>query len=240
MTREVVLLNGWGMTRAAWQPLLAQLPGGWTTHAYDLHELNAHRSAGIGDFAQAAAARAPECCDVIAWSLGAQIALRWAHDRPEQVGRLALLAATPCFVGRADWPHGMDAAVFDDFATGVRSDAAGALARFALLQAKGDVDASAVARTLRAALCRDAVALNALRAGLECLRRTDLRMQVAAVNQATLLVHGANDGLVSVAACEWLRNLLPAGDVQIFSGAAHAPHVSAPQAVAAAIAEFFA
>ncbi|HWI12842.1 MAG TPA: alpha/beta fold hydrolase, partial [Burkholderiales bacterium] len=229
MTRDVVLLNGWGMTKAAWQPLLADLPCDWTTHALDLHELGVSGSAGLGDFVRAAAARAPECCDVIAWSLGAQIALRWAHDRPGQLGRLALLAATPCFVGSADWPHGMDAAVFDDFATGVRNDAAGALARFALLQAKGDVDAGAVARTLRAALCRDAGALNALQAGLECLRRTDLRMQVAPVSQATLLLHGANDGLVPVAAGAWLRGVLPAGGMKVFSGAAHAPHVSAPK-----------
>ena len=239
MRRELVLLNGWGMTQAVWQPMVAALPDDYVVHRIDLHELAPHGDAGIEDFAVAAAGRAPAHCSVVGWSLGAQIALQWAHDSPAQVGRLVLIAATPCFVARSDWPAGMEPSVFDDFADDVQRDASGALARFALLQARGDENMSAVARALRAAVCRDTGdSQRALRAGLECLRRADLRARTGSVTPPAYLIHGAHDALVPLAAAERLRSDMPQARLGVMPRAGHAPHVSEPAAVAASIVEF--
>ena len=77
MNRDIVLINGWGMSAAIWQPLAAARPEGCRLHCIDLHELSSG-GAGIGALAAAAARRSPRECDVIAWSLGAQVALQWA------------------------------------------------------------------------------------------------------------------------------------------------------------------
>jgi pimeloyl-[acyl-carrier protein] methyl ester esterase len=236
MTREVVLLNGWGMTSAAWQSLRSALPSRYRLHAIDLHELEAGRSGSVEDLAATAAARAPGRCDVIAWSLGAQIALQWAHDRPSQVGCAVLIAGTPCFVAKRDWPAGMEVTVFEAFAEQVRSDPRGALNRFALLQARGDANMTAVARALRAAL---AESRPALAKGLACLRDTDLRGLVPRVKQPLLLAHGARDAIVPIAAAERLCGDLPDARLHVYSGAGHAPHLSQPALSAASIAEFF-
>jgi len=239
MTRELVLLNGWGMTQAVWQPLVAAWPEDDRVQRIDLHELAASASARLADFAVAAAERAPRRCSVVAWSLGAQIAMQWAHDVPAQVERLVLIAATPRFVASDDWPAGMPSSVFDAYDDDFARDPSAALARFAMLQARGDANMSAVARALRAAVCRDADEVRpALHAGLRCLKDSDLRACASKVTQPTRLIHGANDGLVPIAAAERLSTDMRHAQLHVMPAAGHAPHVSEPASVAASIVEF--
>lgn len=237
MRLPLVLVNGWGMARATWQPLM----DAWGTQractAVDLDGLTA--TGEVEALAANTARHAPERCDVIAWSLGAQVALQWAHDCPGQVRALALIAATPRFVARDGALAGMDPGVFDAFARDVDGDPAAALGRFALLQARGDARAGAVGRALRAALCDAGRAGERLRSGLACLRATDLRGVAAHVPQPVLLLHGTRDEIVPVAAAQDLARRLPDARLNVFDGAAHAPHVSRPEAVAAALREFF-
>lgn len=236
MKREVVLLNGWSMTRAAWRPLASALPADWTLRTVDLHELGSGTSA---ELAAAIAQRAPRTCDVIAWSLGAQLALLWMHDRPDQVRRAALIAATPCFVARADWPAGMDPVTFEAFAAQADAQPAAALQRFALLQARGDANMHAVARALREALCDAGAAGAGLRAGLACLRESDLRAPAARVQAPVFLAHGAQDAIVPVAAATRLAGMLAGSRLEVYGDTGHAPHLSRPAALAAAITGHF-
>ena len=236
MKREVVLLNGWSITHAAWRPLVAAMPADWTLHAIDLQDLGSGTAAAL---AAAIAQRAPRTCDVVAWSLGAQLALQWMHDRPDQVRRAALIAATPCFLARAGWPAGMDPAVFEAFAAQVDVQPAAALQRFALLQARGDANMHDVARALREALCDAGAAKAALHAGLACLRESDLRAPAIRVQTPVLLAHGAQDAIVPVAAAMRLAGVLAGSRLEVYAAAGHAPHLSQPAALAAAIAGHF-
>ena len=103
----IVMLHGWGMRPAAFDMLAAILSPRYGVRAfplpgydgaplvspYDLESL-------VADIAE----RAPAKCSVAGWSLGAQVALAWARSRPDQIERLVLMSATPCFVQRDDWP----------------------------------------------------------------------------------------------------------------------------------------
>ena len=185
------------------------------------------------------AERAPRRCLVVGWSLGAQVALRWARARPRQVEKLALIGATPCFVQRADWTCAMPQPTFDAFAVGLARDPAATLTRFVSLQARGDAAAKAVTQRLRASVgaCPD---LPALRAGLTLLRETDLRDSVRTIAQPALVIHGDRDELAPLAAAEALAGSLPGGSLAVVGGAAHAPFVSSPARVARLIGAFFA
>jgi len=169
----------------------------------------------------------PQQVSVCGWSLGGQVALTWAQHFPAQVQRLVLVATTPCFANRADWPHGIAAATLQEFEGGLQQDYEGTLKRFLSLQARSGDDARTVMAELRQSLfARGRPPAEVLRAGLEILLDTDLRPTVASVVQPTLLIHGDHDALVPLAAAEWLHTNLPHGSLEVVHGCAHAPFLS--------------
>jgi len=85
---------------------------------------------------EALCARLPPSCHLGGWSLGALLALAAAARAPERIISLTLVAATPSFVQRPAWPHGLSPAALQDFAAGIAKAGAGALPRFIALFAK--------------------------------------------------------------------------------------------------------
>jgi pimeloyl-[acyl-carrier protein] methyl ester esterase len=240
--RDVVLLHGWGTTGAVWKDLGARLAPRFRVHVpqvpgYGVGPECAPCTPGAvaGTIADAAPAR----CSVVGWSLGAQVALAWARAAPRQVARLALIAATPCFTRRAGWPHGVEPEVLSTFSRALAIDRAVALRRFIALEARGDERAAQVALKLRAALAAGGEPERGpLRNGLAMLAETDLRGELSAIAQQTLVVHGDRDAVAPFAAGEAMARLLPAARLEIVRGAAHAPFVSRPREVAAVLREF--
>jgi pimeloyl-[acyl-carrier protein] methyl ester esterase len=142
-------------------------------------------------------------------------------------------------VRRDDWPHAVGADVLLSFARDLRLDRERTLGRFAALQAHGDDHAKEVTRALAAASSdRAGVSDDVLERGLRVLRETDLRALAEKVSQRTLLIHGARDALVPSAAAEYLAAHLPLAELEIVSGAAHAPFLSEPRRVARRIVDF--
>jgi pimeloyl-[acyl-carrier protein] methyl ester esterase len=79
----------------------------------------------------------------------------------------------------------------------------------------------------------------ALRGGLDILEHEDLRPALAEVMQPVLVVHGAEDQLVPLAAARHLALALPRARLEVIDGTAHAPFVSDPYAVAELVSEHF-
>ena len=234
---DVVLLHGWGMRASVWLELTALLAADLRVHSVELpaasgpHALDAMVRA-------IAAASAPRVI-VCGWSMGGQLALHWAATHTGQVARLVLVATTPCFVRGSDWEHGMEGAVFEGFAHDLAHDADGTLQRFALLQARGDASARKVARRLQACTAGTGKSEQAaLVSGLELLRTTDLRSTLTAIAQPALIVHGERDAVVPLRAGEYLQRNLPQAELAVIEGAAHAPFITQPRAVAQRIAQF--
>jgi len=150
--RDIVLLHGWASHASVFRTLARALE----KHA----RVTVMALPGYSDSAACApytleriadvlANAAPKTCSVVGWSLGAQVALTWARRAPWQVQRLALIAATPCFVQRSDWHHGVTPLVMRQFTSQLERDAAALLRRFVALQAQGDKQAVRVAHKLR-------------------------------------------------------------------------------------------
>ena len=236
--RDVVLLHGWASGASVWNALRGRLLGlrmsAPDLPGYGSSPLCTPCTAEI--LANAVARSAPRRCDVVGWSLGGLVALAWALSAPDQVRRLALIATTPSFLQRSGWPEGMAEDTFAGFETAVANDPAGALQRFALLQSQDDVQAKAVTRELRNLPTPGATALAA---GLGVLRSTDLRSRLHAVRAPTLVLQGERDRVVPAAAGERLSRLLPSAHYCTIRGAAHAPFLSDPAAVAAALQAHF-
>lgn len=184
-------------------------------------------------------ARVDEPITLCGWSLGAMLALHAARRQPEKVARLVLIGATPSFVQRVGWPHGMAPEALAQFTQTVATEPGNALKRFIALFNQGDVNSRAVARDLARALGRDSLPdVATLLPGLSVLRDTDLRADLAHINQPTLLLHGARDPLMPLAAAQWLAAALPQATLAVLPNAAHAPFLSDAATCAALITEW--
>jgi pimeloyl-[acyl-carrier protein] methyl ester esterase len=177
---------------------------------------------------------------VVGWSLGGQVALAWARSAPQQVARIALIAASPCFARRAGWPHAIAAEALAGFSRALAAERGGTLQRFISLQAQGDEKAGQVARQLRAAYAaREGPAPEALEGGLRILSETDMRDALSSIRQPVMVVHGDRDSLVPLAAGEYLSRRLFDARFLVLRGAGHAPFLSKPEETSAALLEFF-
>jgi pimeloyl-[acyl-carrier protein] methyl ester esterase len=244
----LVLLHGWAMHSGLFATLLPCLTDRFRVHRVDLpgHGLSASVTPYTLDTIVTALAAAisgaegarVEPLTLLGWSLGGTLALHWARAQPARIGRLVLTGATPCFVARPDWLHGMAAATLQQFADELSISYRLTLQRFVALQVRGADHPRAVLAQLRGELfARGEPSREALRAALELLASTDLRGDLGAIGQATVVIAGERDALTPPRAGLWLAGALPRASFRLIPGAAHAAFLSHPAQFVAAMSD---
>lgn len=226
---DLVLVHGWGMNAAVWEPLLPALEARWRVTRIELpgHGESEPISGGLDAWVDACLDAAPDQASWLGWSLGGLISLAAAQRAPERFHQLCLMAATPSFVQRDGWSCAMPAATFTQFAENLSKDVDTTLRRFLALQVRGSDDARALLRQLGEALNeRPAASDEALQDGLALLLNSDLRIAVQGLPVPVSWLLGERDTLVPVA----LAEALVPQPVEIVTGAAHAPFLSHPYA----------
>jgi len=178
--RTLVLIHGWGFSRAIWEPVvaalgglpvvLAELPGHGDCpngeRLADVHEaarvLREQLPAGIGEPVWAG------------WSLGGLVALAAAKQwlGPQ---RLVLICASPRFTAEPGWPCGLDPAALAGFGDELERDRAALERRFAALCAQGGHAPARLRRQLLGLMAGRPATDSGLRAGLAALAHADLR-----------------------------------------------------------------
>ena len=237
---DLVLLHGWGLHSGVWDGVRGDLANCFRVHLVDLPgygQSTACTPYMPTELACTVAKAVPQAVCVCGWSLGAQVALRWALDFPEQVKRLVLVAATPRFVRAAGWPSGIEARVLQEFAADLQRNVRSTLKRFVSLQTRGAKDA----RRQSAWLCKRLFAaanLEVLQAGLQILLDTDLRQEMCEVKQPALLLHGKRDELVPVTSARWLKRHLARAKLEVFEDCGHAPFLAQDGKFVKLISEF--
>ncbi|MCC6916300.1 MAG: pimeloyl-ACP methyl ester esterase BioH [Nitrosomonas sp.] len=228
-----VMLHGWAMHSGVWDSVVELLSQRFRLHLVDLPGHGASRDCALGTLEQMTemiAARLPDRYSVCGWSLGGQVAIRLALRVPERVQQLVLVASTPCFVKRADWPWGMDAATLTLFMENLARDYAQTLNRFLTLQVSGSEDQTRVLAQLRKrVLCDQSPDPITLQAGLKILQTSDLRAELSQIEQPVLLIHGRNDVITPVGAADWMQQHLSRARLTLFPHCGHAPFLSFPE-----------
>ncbi|MDO9052347.1 MAG: pimeloyl-ACP methyl ester esterase BioH [Gallionella sp.] len=247
----LLLIHGWGMHGGMWGGVTEQLAQHFQVLAVDLPG-HGH-SAGSGKWPVVSAEPhthhsplttryldsivdqlAEQFSDigpltVCGWSLGGQVALRWALRYPQQVNRLVLVSSTPCFVQQTDWPCAMAADTLAAFSASLQQDYLPTLRRFLALQVRGSEQERELLVTLRhSLLSRGEPDLAALQSGLEILRDCDLRVVLPEVVQPALVIAGERDTLTPLPASHYLAAQMPNARLATIRGAAHAPFLSHP------------
>lgn len=234
MSAPLLFLPGWCVGRGpvaaavhALQGQIFDLPG------YGAAPLIEDFDAAVADIA----ARLPLGATLAGWSLGAQMAIAVAARFPEKVGKLVLVAGTASFVQRDGWPNAMPPATLAEFTAAIAADAETMLPRFVGGFNRGDAQAKAT--TIELLRLTDPLpAGEVLATGLRWLREVDLRVDAAQVQAPTLLIHGAADPLMPLAAAEALAALIPGAELAVFPECAHAPFISRAEEFLATVRAF--
>ena len=260
----LLLIHGWGMHGGMWGGVaekLAQhfnvyavdLPGhgfskknvGWVERSDTHHVPNVcgdgYRCAQpiLRDIVEMLSAQFDKPLTVCGWSLGGQIALSWAAREPEKIKRLVLVASTPCFAEREDWPFGMASSTLQQFAADLEKNHAATLRRFLALQVRGSEGERELLEVMRERIfSRGEPHPDALRGGLEILRDADLRELLPEIKQPTLVIAGERDKLTPPAASHHLAQTLTDARMVEIKGAAHTPFLSHPDEFVAELKKF--
>lgn len=227
--RSLILVHGWGIDSAIWQPVVAQLSQHYCLYLVDLpgfaneKEITDYSLKGIADVILS---KLPEKAVWCGWSLGGLIATYIAIHFPERVEKLIQVCTSMKFVEQDTW-RGVKADVFDAFKAGVIKQPQKTLNRFISLQAMGSDSVKNDILTIKA-LLTDLVPAqqSALLGGLDLLNDTDLRYQFSQLLMPCLSLFGKYDGLVPVANVSSLSLLLNSNLQYVFSHSSHVPFIS--------------
>ncbi|HZW26469.1 MAG TPA: pimeloyl-ACP methyl ester esterase BioH [Gallionella sp.] len=240
----LLLIHGWGMHGGMWADVVARLARDFRVLSVDLpgHGHSGMRNAeggSLDEIVDELSERFGEPLNLCGWSLGGQVALRWAQRHPQQVRRLVLVTSTPCFVRRPGWECAMAEQTLAEFAAALEQNYALTLRRFLALQVRGSKDERELLAELRNALfSRGEPELAALQSGLDILRDCDLREVLPQIVQPALVIAGERDTLTPPDASRHLAERMPQARLALVEGAAHAPFLSHLDRFVACIKDF--
>lgn len=226
----VVLIHGWGLNHAIWQPVADALATEYQVLALDLPGYGLATTYpepySLAAITDQLAAQIPAQSFVLGWSLGGLVATQLALRHPAKVRALALVASSPCFLQQSDWP-GMNAQVMQQFAGSLSANLALTVERFLAIQAMGSITARQDIKQLKqAVLSLPLPEARVLAAGLEILATTDLRAELASISVPLFGCFGRLDSLVPVAMTTMLAELAPRAQISVLAKASHAPFIS--------------
>jgi pimeloyl-[acyl-carrier protein] methyl ester esterase len=134
----LVLLHGWGMNGAIFNPLLEYLNEDFELLCVDLP---GHGKSGLveTDFDQQVEKLAYLLPDsiLLGWSMGGLYATALARLYPEKFSHIILVASNPRFVQQDDWHSAVPQQVFDEFSSSLSGDWKATIKRFIGLQLHG-------------------------------------------------------------------------------------------------------
>ncbi|GAB6049434.1 pimeloyl-ACP methyl ester esterase BioH [Hydrogenophilus islandicus] len=231
MTNPVVLIPGWRLGRGPLTALADALNASW-------YDLPGYRETPFTtDFAEAVdrlVTSLPEGAVVVGWSLGGMFALAAAAQAPQKVAGAVVISATPSFVTRPGWPHGLTPEALAEFRTAIAADEPAMLPRFIGGFLRGEPDHKTLTAQLLS-LVDPAPELPVLLAGLEWLATVDLRPLLPTLTQPVLVIHGEADPLIPCAAGRAIADAVPHGQLLALPQAAHAPFLRHQEVIVEAI-----
>lgn len=230
---NLVLLHGWAMHSGIWSSVRNRLAQYFRLHLVDLpgHGLSPtpwiNTPGTLMNMSEMVMESLPENSIICGWSLGGQVAMELALDKPERVKKLVLVSTTPSFVQRKDWVWAMEAATLKLFMRNLKRDYVSTLNRFLTLQVSGGINTLVLLRQLRNSVFREGKLDEVgLQTGMQILLTTDIRERIKSINQPVILLHGENDVIAHPNAARWLHVNLQNSELVMLPHCGHTPFLS--------------
>lgn len=226
--KKLVLVHGWGFSSAIFSEFASQLrgeiSGEFEVELIDLPgygENDAECPAALQDVGAKIMPKIANDSVVVGWSLGGLVALQLAIDFPKKVEQLIMLAATPCFVQKADWRIAADTELSAQFYQQVEEKGSLAVNGFYKQLAAMEQQPRNVLQEIKqqGKCCAEK---DTLLRSLEILHSTDLRQQLPSIHKKITWIYGDNDQLVPA------QTDLPTSNscIEVITGAGHIPFMS--------------
>ena len=222
-------LHGWGVDKRIWVNFVEGFMPEWNvkTPALPGYDGATAHVTGMEAVARALMSEIPDDSILVGWSLGGMIGIRIAAMKP--IRKLILLAGTPCFVKKVDWPCGMEVEIIERLRQRMQDAPERALQEFALLSSKGDGRSRATYQVLAELLKENNAHTSALINGLDMLLHTDLRGEFSRLKCRVGVILAANDQLLPVAAGAAMRSLRSSLELEVIEESGHVPFISRPE-----------
>ncbi len=245
----VVLIHGWGLNSAVWQPLIDNLPPTFTEYFHiitiDLpgFGLNVNEKVSpysLDNICQYIAKTIDQPAIYIGWSLGGLVATEMALTHADKVLALITVASSPRFVEERAiessdsneentlvWP-GIKPHVLEVFHQQLKVDAKKTINGFLKLQAMGSPHVRHDIKQISQLVFQHEMASKAiLDESLMLLETSDYRQQLSNINQPFLRLYGSADSLVPKSVIAHVTKFSEKNsDEFIFERASHAPFIS--------------
>ncbi|MDH5354497.1 MAG: pimeloyl-ACP methyl ester esterase BioH [Gammaproteobacteria bacterium] len=225
----VILLHGWGMNAAVFEPLRVELARNNRVYCVDLPGYGSSRWDADLSFTDQVAlvASSLPAGRLLGWSMGGLYATQLAQQYAGQFSQLTLVCCNPCFVRREDWDCAVDEAVFDAFGEALNRGWKSTVKRFLTLQMHGNDNARQLTRELMAGLeTTGEPNIEALLFGLNLLKQNDSRPLLASLDLPIKMILGGRDILVPHNLAKEIVHINPRIQVESLAFAAHAPFLS--------------
>lgn len=233
-SNHICLLHGWGFDSGVMKDLARDLEQDNRVSLLELPgypgALPAGRMPDLDAIVEVISREIPHGSILAGWSLGGMIAIRIAGRLRETIKALVLIASTPCFTAKADWPHGIKANLIERMARRIAAgDREKVLTEFTMLVAKGDADETRTVRRLNSFKADKSASNEVLIHGLDFLVNADLRDELARLSCPVFMLLGENDHLVTAATGAATKKIYPSVRLEYVETAGHAPFISRPQ-----------
>ena len=201
MKPSLLLITGWAHGKEAMQPVANVL-----AVKYDVQILT---GAQVLDDQSI-----PQVDTIITGSMGGLLALELL---PESCRKLILISSTAKFCANEGYPCGTPEKVLHRMILHLKRNPEAVLEEFFKNVHHPHQRSPSTVTEMD-----DPATLEALVAGLEYLRNSDVRAKIPAIGIPVLLLHGADDRIIPATAAEWLHSRLPDSQIRIFENNGHA------------------
>ncbi|MCP4188583.1 MAG: pimeloyl-ACP methyl ester esterase BioH [Gammaproteobacteria bacterium] len=225
----LILLHGWGMNAAVFEPLCDELEKYKTLYRVDLPGYGASSWSALMSFQEQLdlIADSTPAGALLGWSMGGLYATELARQYAERFHELTLVCCNPCFVRRDNWDCAVEGSVLNAFARDLDKGWQYTVKRFLSLQMRGSENTRLLIRQMMLLLeSRGEPNPEALQFGLNLLKNCDYRQLLGELNLPIKMILGERDLLAPHTLVKEIVHVNPRIQVESLADAAHAPFLS--------------
>jgi len=237
--KKIFLIHGWALDSSVWNSFRLCLPMDWSINTIDLpgygKQPQVSAACDVDSIVDCIINEVPSGAVLVGWSLGGLIAIRVAKRISTELNMLVLMASTPCFIEKKDWPHGVNKAQLLETENRLNDDCASAIQAFISETALGDITPQSTIKNLREITNGNLPDSSVLKCGLKILNELDLRADLKNLDCRLAMILGVNDHLVANSTGAATQSISPLISLINIDHAGHAPFISQCEATSRAL-----